>query len=223
MPVRVLRLRGGDQHEAPVVARRQGVVEGAGRVLDGADQQVVQQLVVGERRLGERLAAPPAADQVHEAVDARRTARADRVAHSRAASLVEQVDDAGVEALVGEVELVAERVQPLLRRGRSAASVAPAAASRLRHRRAEPAGGAGDRDHPAVELAHAGDPAADSLQRRPSGAPATGSSFGLQLRVEEAERELVVADQVDELLRLLDLGQVAPLARPDASRSAGGT
>ncbi len=38
----------------------------------------------------------------------------------------------------------------------------------------------------------------------------------LQLGVEEAERELVVADQVDELLRLLDLGQVAAGLRPDA-------
>ena len=59
-------------------------------------------------------------------------------------------------------------------------------------------------------------------ERRPAGRVSTGSSFGCELHVEEAERELVVADQVDELLRLLDLGQVAAVLRPDRA-SAGGT
>ena len=39
-------------------------------MLDRADEEVVEQLVVRQRRLGERLAAAPAADEVHEGVDA---------------------------------------------------------------------------------------------------------------------------------------------------------
>src|SRR5215211_2274603 len=36
----------------------------------------------------------------------------------------------------------------------------------------------------------------------------------LELRVEEAQRELVLLDEIDELLRLVDLGEVAVLLRP---------
>ena len=67
---RGLRLGGGDEHEAAVLARGERLVEGPGRVDHGAHEQVVQPLVVGERRGRERLAAPPAADQVQEPVDA---------------------------------------------------------------------------------------------------------------------------------------------------------
>ena len=42
-----------------------------------------------------------------------------------------------------------------------------------------------------------------------------------ELGVEEGERELVVADQVDELLRLVDLGQVAALPGPDRALGRG--
>ena len=49
-----------------------------------------------------------------------------------------------------------------------------------------------------------------------------GLELRLQLGVEEAERELVVADQVDELLGLLDLGQVAPVGA-QTELSVGGT
>src|SRR4051812_24816013 len=48
-----------------------------------------------------------------------------------------------------------------------------------------------------------------------------GLELGLQLRVEEGERELVGLDEVDELLRLLDFGQVAGVARPARAVGCG--
>ena len=44
-------------------------MEGQRGVLQRADQQVLQQRPVGQVRLGDGLAAAPAADQVHQAVD----------------------------------------------------------------------------------------------------------------------------------------------------------
>ena len=73
-------------------------MEGAGGVLDGADQQVVQQVPVGERRLVQRLPATPAADQVQQAVDPAEALEQRRAPGPRRL-LVEQVDRAPVPAL----------------------------------------------------------------------------------------------------------------------------
>ena len=70
---RALRLRGGDEDEAPVRALAEHLVESARRVLEGPNQQVVQPFVVSQRSAGERLATAPAADQVKQAVDALET------------------------------------------------------------------------------------------------------------------------------------------------------
>jgi hypothetical protein len=66
-------------------------------VLDGADEQVVQERPVLERRLGERRAAAPAPDEVQDAVD-RPEALPERCRPVPGGGLVEQVDRAGVQA-----------------------------------------------------------------------------------------------------------------------------
>src|SRR5215218_3384219 len=65
----VLRGGGGDEDEAAVVAPGQGGVEGAAGVLEGADQEVVEELVVGEVEGLDGVAAAVAADKVEETVD----------------------------------------------------------------------------------------------------------------------------------------------------------
>ena len=70
-----LGLLGGDEDEAAVGGGDELVVEGAGGVLDGADQEVVQEVPVGERRLVQRLSAAPAADQVQRGRRPGRSAR----------------------------------------------------------------------------------------------------------------------------------------------------
>ena len=63
------RLLGRHQHEAAVAGALQRAVERARRVHGGADQQVVEERPVLQRRLLQRLAAAPAADDVHDGVD----------------------------------------------------------------------------------------------------------------------------------------------------------
>ncbi len=79
-------------------------MEGAGRVLDGVDEQVVQQFVVGKRGGVDRVAAAPAADQVQKGVG---TAEALGEGGGPGGGTVvgEQVGDAGVDALVGQAEV----------------------------------------------------------------------------------------------------------------------
>ncbi len=139
---------GGDEHEAAVLARAEGGVEGAGSELQGADQKVVEELVVGEIEALDRLAAAIAADQVEEAIDA-----AEAVGEGGGpvvgGALVEEVDGAGVDALLGQPERVLHRIGVLLGsigEGEGGAGVSEA----LRHHRAETAAGPGDRDHPSV-------------------------------------------------------------------------
>ena len=135
-----------------MLARRQLVVEGAGGVLDGADQQVVQQVPVGERRLVQRLSPAPAADQVDEpvdpaeALDQRRAPAARRV-------LVEQVDRAPVPAL-GRDRARRERVERLLV-AVGPGDGRPGLGQPRRHQRPQPAADAGDRDHAAVKRVQA--------------------------------------------------------------------
>ena len=93
-----------------MLAGEQSVVEGAGRVLDGADQQVVEQVPVRERRLVQRLPAAPAADQVQQAVDPAEALDQRRAPGPRRL-LVEQVDGAPVPALGRQPELGADRVE----------------------------------------------------------------------------------------------------------------
>ena len=50
-------------------AHGQGGVEGAGGELEGADEEVVEELVVGEVEAVDGVAAAVAADEVDEAVD----------------------------------------------------------------------------------------------------------------------------------------------------------
>jgi hypothetical protein len=94
--------------------RRAGqvVAEGAGGVLDGADEQVVQERPVLERRLGERRAAAPAPDEVQDAVD-RPEALPERCRPVPGGGLVEQVDRAGVQARHVEPQLGHQRVELL--------------------------------------------------------------------------------------------------------------
>ena len=63
--VGLLGLGRGDEDEAPALMGDR-VVEGARGVLDGADEEVVEPLVVVEGCGGEGLAALPAADEVDE-------------------------------------------------------------------------------------------------------------------------------------------------------------
>ena len=111
-----------------MLAGGQLVVEGAGRVLDGADQQVVEQVPVGERRLVQRLPAAPAADQVDEPVDPPEALDQRRAPAARRL-LVEQVDGAPVPALAGMPRSAA--IDSSTSGLRSVpATVAPASASR---------------------------------------------------------------------------------------------
>ena len=112
VPRRGLRLGRGDEDEpAALVGDR--VVEGAGRVLEGSHQEVVEPLVVGERRGRERLAALPAADEVQEGVDAAEALGEGGRPLARRV-LGEEVDDAGVDALVGQGEAGGQLVEALL-------------------------------------------------------------------------------------------------------------
>ena len=129
--------------------------EGAAGVLEGADEKVVEPLVVGERGLGDRVTALPAADEVEEAVDT-----AEALDQRRRPALrrlgIEQVDGAGVDSVLAEAEVGREGVEALLadvgeREGGAGMDQA------VGNRGAQAARGAGDRDHAAFERAHAVD------------------------------------------------------------------
>ena len=109
----VLRGGGGDEHEAAVLAAGECGVEGAAGELQGADEQVVQELVVREIEALDRLAAAIAADQVEEAVDVAE-ALLELGGPVVGGGLVEEVDGAPVEAVVGEAEVLRDGVRGLL-------------------------------------------------------------------------------------------------------------
>ncbi len=145
------------------------VVEGTGRVLDGADQQVVQQLPVLERGLVQRLAATPAPDQVDEPVDP-----AEALGEPRAPLagrvLVQQIDLATVPAPGRQAQLGAERVECLL------AAVGPGD-GRPRRRQfrgdqgAQATADPGNRDHPSLKRLAADQTHRRRDVRRPRGRP----------------------------------------------------
>ncbi len=125
------------------------VVEGAGRVLDGADQQVVQQLPVGERRLVQRLSPAPAADQVDEPVDPAEALDQRRAPGARGV-LVEQVDGAPVPALGRKAQVGGDRVERLL--GAIGAGNRRAGLGELLgDERPEAAADSGDRDYAVIK------------------------------------------------------------------------
>ena len=202
---------GGDEHEAPAARAFSGGRNARVVCAPCGTAGARRSVPVLQRRLVDRLAAAPAADEVHEPVDARRT-RGRATSPSACARLgVEQVDRRGV------VDAVAQRRERVgARRGRSRAT----ASRRRRPARATTTGPsaaarAGDRDDsPALMRPRR------ALRR---GRQSTGSSFCLQRAVEHRQRELVGGDQVDVRARVLDVGEVARLARPRASRSPAGT
>ncbi len=147
-----LSLLGGDEDEAAVLAGEQRVVEGTRRVLHGADQQVVQQVPVGERRLVQRLPAAPAPDQVRQRVDPAE-ALEERRAPLPGRPLVEQVDRPPVPAVLRQVEPRADLLDPLPR-DVGTGDRRPRRGKPLRHGRPETAGDPGDRNHTAVEFVH---------------------------------------------------------------------
>ncbi len=147
--------RGGDEDEAAVVAAGEGRVEGAGGQLEGADQEAVEELVVGEVEGVDGVAAAVAADQVEEAVDAAELL-CGRGGPVVGLGLVEEVDGLGVDAVVGEAEVLGDGVGDLLTavgEGEAGAGVGEA----LGDDGAEAAAGAGDGDHAAVEVGHGAD------------------------------------------------------------------
>ena len=130
-------------------------MKGARGVLDGADEQVVEEVPVGERRLVQRLSAAPAADQVDEPVDPPE-ALDQRRAPAVHGVLVEQVDGAAVPALGGDAEARTDRVeQPLvaIRPGDGGASRREPSGNQ----RPKPTTYPGDCNHPTVEAIHMGE------------------------------------------------------------------
>ena len=133
----------------PCVDSASGVVEGAGGVLHGPDEQVVEQLVVGERGARDGIAALPAADQVDECVGAAE-AVLEAVGPVARGVGVEQVDDAAsrLRSSAGRARSPAPpgaRVDVGEREGGAVGGEA------RRDVGAEAAAGAGDRDRAAFE------------------------------------------------------------------------
>src|SRR5206468_10747380 len=102
-----------------------------------------------ERRGGDRLAAAPAANEVQQPVEVAEALAERRRPGPRGVG-IEEVDDARVEAIVGQVELGGEGVEPVLGDvgERQGGAVGGEAAG---DRRPETAGGTGDREDAAVE------------------------------------------------------------------------
>ena len=151
----VLGRGGGDQDEAAVVALGQGRVEGAGGELEGADQEAVEELVVGEVEAVDRVAAAVAADEVDEAVDVAE-ALLGRGGPVVGGGFVEEVHGPGVDAVVGEGEVLGDGVGDLLAavgEGEGGAGVGEA----LGDDGPEAAAGPGDGDDPSVEVGHGED------------------------------------------------------------------
>ena len=117
------------------------------RVLDGAHEERAQEVPVLERRLLDRRAAAPAADEVDEPVDAAVVPRGEIVGPRLRRRGVEEVDDVGLDR---RLDLRRERVEALL-----VATADARARAVLRESpddgRAEIACAAGDSDHASVE------------------------------------------------------------------------
>ena len=126
------------------------VAERARGVLHGAHEQVVQPLVVLERRLGERLTAAPSADKMEQSVDPAE-ALLDRRPPVAGRGFVEQVHGPGVEARGVKAELRSERLDPLRGYVREAEHGARARQP-PDNRRPEASACAGDRNHAAAEV-----------------------------------------------------------------------
>ena len=91
-----LRLAGGDHDDATALAREQVGRERLSRVHQRADEQRLEEVPVLERRLLDRRAAAPAADQVDEAVD-RTEAIHDPVGPRASRVGIDEVDRSGVD------------------------------------------------------------------------------------------------------------------------------
>jgi hypothetical protein len=138
-----------------VGALGEGGVEGAGGQLEGADEKVVEELVVGEVEAVNGVAAAVAADEVDEAVDAAE-ARLGLGGPDVGGGLFEEVDRVRVDAVLGQAEVVGDAVGDLLAavgEGEAGAGIGEA----LGDDRPEPAAGTGDGDDPSVEVGHGGD------------------------------------------------------------------
>ncbi len=145
------------------------VVEGAGGVLHGVDEEVVEPLVVGERRRGDRVAALPAADEVDEGVGAAE-ALLEVVAPLAGGVVVQEVDLAEVDALGGQPEVVGERLEPAdVDVGeREVGALVGEAAGDVG---AQAAAGACDRDRASFEGTHAAEATGAAVSLRPVSRP----------------------------------------------------
>jgi hypothetical protein len=116
----------------------------------------VEELVVGEVEAVDGVAAAIAPDQVEEAIDAAE-ALLGGGGPVVGGGLVEEVDRGGVDAVVGETEVLGDGVGDLLapvREREGGACVGEA----LSNDGAEAAARAGDRDHPSLEVGHVAEP-----------------------------------------------------------------
>ena len=119
--------------------------------LEGADQEAVEELVVGEVEAVDGVAAAVAADEVEEAVDPAehlRSRRPSRWRGTRRAGRRPRVD-----AVIGNAEVLGDGVGDLLTavgEGEAGAGVGEA----LGDDRPEAAAGTGDRDDPSLEVSH---------------------------------------------------------------------
>ena len=129
-------------------------VEGAGGELEGADQEVVEELVVGEVEALDRVAAAVAADEVEEAVDAAEAFSSIAAAQSLAAASSRRSTARGSTRSSGRPRSWATAVGDLLvavGEGEAGAGVGEA----LGDDGPEAAAGAGDGDDASVEVGHA--------------------------------------------------------------------
>ena len=95
---RGLRLTGGDEHEAPAPpARDQVRRERLRRMLDSAYEERAQEVPVLERRLLDRRASAPAADEVDEPVHTAVVSLREIVSPGSRRRRIEEVDDVGLD------------------------------------------------------------------------------------------------------------------------------
>jgi hypothetical protein len=145
-------------------------------VLEGADEEIVEPLVVREWGARQRLAAAPAADEMEQAVHP-----AEPLGESGTPAAggvrIQQVDDAVVDALVGEAELGCQLLEPIggdVGERQRGARVGEA----TRHERAQAAARSRDGDRPPVEarVAHAADASGAAGDPSPSAGRRSASS-----------------------------------------------
>ena len=135
-----------------MLAARQGWVKGAAGELEGADQEAVEELVVGEVEGVDGVAAAVAADEVDEAVDLSE-ALLGCGGPIVGGGFVEEVNGVGVDSVGGEVEVLGDRVGDLLvavGEGEAGAGVGEA----LGDDGPEAAAGPGDGEDPSLEVGH---------------------------------------------------------------------